>query len=256
MKRSSENGSTLFWMMSIPTVIFGSLLLLLGWMGLVPGLSDLMGTRNPVDLGVAYSAQDLDTLKVHYASGLSAPEPPQKSPSEPNAAPAAKETEPTLLPQKKGASKLRVSEQELSALANQSALKLLPLKKVQIRLSPETLEVSGTLDPSSLDGFLKGIGVREADAQRAKSAIDALGNNLPVYLRLEGGVDQGLLNLHVDEIRLGNLPLPETLTDQITKGSIRANTGNKAGYSIQQLNIGQGNMEFQGSPPDQWGLAP
>jgi hypothetical protein len=256
MKRSSENGSTLLWMMSIPAVIFGSLLLLLGWMGLVPGLSDLMGTRNPVDLGVAFAPEDLENLKVHYASGLSVQEPPQKNPSETNATPTAPESEPTRLPQKKGESTLKISEQELSALANQSALKLLPLKKVQIRLSPETLEVSGALDQSSLDGFLKGIGVRDADAQRARAAIDALGNNLPVYLRLEGGVDQGQLNLHVDEIRVGNLPLPEALTEQITKGSIRANTGNKAGYSIQQLNIGQGTMEFQGAPPDQWGLSP
>ena len=240
-----EHG-TLWWVSVFLGLLLLPWVLLLGWMGLVPGISNLMGARSPENLGVKYAATDLKKLEAKTgipfaqppASGTVAVQPVTPKPGSPPAPPPI--TKPL---------DLTVSQEELSAAINSLGAKQLPLRNVQIKLGAGTAEISGALDTSRLGDFLKTVGVRANNVERIAGWVQALGNDVPVYLKAAGGVQGAQLDLQLQSLRLGNVEIPQAQIAGMTGGGIHSNLGGNEHFSIQTVTLEQGAMKFIGALP-------
>lgn len=237
-------------MVLVLTAIFCGLGLLAA-MGLVPVLSDFLGVRTQ-DLGVTYAPKDILDLKQAYVdyrfsqvkadAGVtenrteSAPKSPES--------PSAVSREATL----------SVSNAQLSALLNSDRLAMLPMREIQAKMGPRTLELSGLLASERIDAFLKTLGAKNGLPDDLAARLSEL-DGAPLYLKLGGGVDNGSMNLKVQAVKIGLVPLPGALMSNLSERTIRGNLVNQNGYSIQSLQFGEGAMTFNGEVPADWGVS-
>lgn len=222
------------------------------WFGLVPWVADLFGSRAPQNLGVKYAAADLKRFEAKAGVKLGAPPPALP------VAPASPGQPPRPAPQPPAAPKpvdMTLSQEELSAALNSLGARLLPLRDVQVRLGPGAMELSGALDGSRLGDFLKTVGVREKDAESITRWVGALGDNLPVYAKAVGGVENGELSAQLQRLQVGGLDIPREQLDRIAKNGFHASLGTREGYAVQTLTLQAGALRFIGALPPNLGAS-
>ena len=219
------------------TIVFG-VLFFLGELGVVPGLSDALGTREADSLGVRYQPSDLETLKAAYqAARFEAAGPGSDPPG--IQGPGGIRPGPRLV----------VNNAQLSAWLNARNFKGLPLKNIHARSLLESLEISGTLDKAKMADFAQLVGRKDP---KIRGVIEQLGDldGTPVYLRFSGGVESGKLSAHLESLRLGALPLPAAVLQSLSEKEIRATTGGQGPLSIEQLRFDQDQLSFEGLMPE------
>lgn len=213
----------------------------LTYLGLVPGVSDIMGTRQPMDLGVRYTEKDLDSLKAAY----------QKA-EDPNLNPALAQSEKadSATPKKPSAPvQAKVSNAQLSALLNGKAQKFLPLKDIQARVTPDEVQISGRLNAEALLTLLKGKGIRNELLTEVQGWAP-LFDDAPVYGVLTGGVENGQMAVRVSDVSLGGLDLPEGISKFLSSSVIRAKTTAFNHSVIQETQLGDGELTVKGQGLD------
>lgn len=252
-KAGKREHGTLWWVSVFLGLLLLPWVLLLGWMGLVPGVSNLMGARSPENLGVKYAATDLKNLEaktgIPFARPPAAgagPVRPATTPKPGGSPPAAPAAPPPPITKPLD---LSISQEELSAAINTLGPKRLPLRNVQVKLGMGSAEISGALDTSRLGDFLKSVGVRAADIEHIAGWVQALGNDVPVYLKATGGVQGAQLDLQLQSLRLGNIEIPQEQLARMTGGGVHSNLGGNEHYSIQTLTLQEGAMQFSGTLP-------
>jgi hypothetical protein len=237
--------------------------ILLAWLGLVPGLSDLMGLNEAKDLGVKVSVNDARTFESKSGIQLDKVKRDIFSAAAPVTSGQEKGQIAGQLPGTTGPSgrtmriarpaNLTLSQEELTAVLNQAGSGLIPMKDMQVKLGKNTVEVSGKLDTSHLGEFLGRVGVKPQNIERISQMVSVIGGELPVYVKAHGGVENALLNLQFEQMRVGNLELP---TEKIA-GGIRSDLRGKLGNSIRSVTFQNGALDFAGSLPAEWfGAAP
>ena len=217
----------------------------LTYLGLVPGVSDIMGTRQPMDLGVRYTKKDLDSLKAAYqkAEDLNLNSAPAPAPAQSEKADSATPKKPSAPVQAK------VSNAQLSALLNGKAQKFLPLKDIQARVTPDEVQISGRLNAEALLTLLKGKGIRNellAEVQGWAPLFD----DAPVYGVLTGGVENGQMAVRVSDVSLGGLDLPEGISKFLSSSVIRAKPTAFNHSVIQETQLGDGELTVKGQGLD------
>ena len=254
MAEGKKTVSDLKWLVLFAALMVLPWMLLLGWMGFLPAVSNLVVARAPQNLGVKYAATDLKSFEAK--SGITVSPPTPTAPTvQSGGAPAAPVPPPVPAPPKP--LDLTVSQEELSAVINQLGANLLPLRKVQVKLGPGSAEISGALDTSQLDGFLQNIGVRPKDIEGVGRWVKALGDNIPIHLKANGGVADAQLNARLESLQVGGFNVPAEQLERITKGGIHADLSGKGGYSVQTLTLQEGNLKFIGAlPPSLGGPGP
>ncbi len=225
-------------------------LLLLIWFGLIPAVWGLLEARTPENLGVKYAITDLKSFEAKSGIRISPPA-PFGTATPAGKAPAASTPGVPAPPPKP--LDMTVSQEELSAVINQLGANLLPLRQVQVKLGPGSAEISGALDTSQLDGFLKNIGVRTKDIEGIGRWVKALGNNVPVHVKANGSVEDSRLNATLESLSVGGFNIPAEQLDRMTKGGIHSNL-NGEGYSVKVLTFQEGSLKFIGALPPSLGV--
>jgi len=243
------------WLMLFAALVILPWIVLLIWFGLVPALSHLLAAREPENLGVEYDVTDLKSFEAKSGITVSPSVPQQPAPATPpGGSPAATPPPAAPAPSPKPLD-LTISQEELSAVINQLGANLLPLRKVQVKLGPGSAEISGALDTSQLDGFLQNLGVRPKDIEGVGRWVKALGNNIPIHLKANGGVQDAQLSAKIESLEVGGFNVPGEQLQRITKGEIHADLNAKAGFSVQTLVLQEGNLKFIGALPPSLGGA-
>ena len=227
----------LFLLVVLPVV------LLLGWAGFVPGLSDLMGTREVQDLGVTYQTADLRSLEQKTGITVQRPVVSQDASAQPT--PSA----PSPKPRFENPRQLdtTITQEELSAVVNSSGL--LPLRDAQIRLTEGAAELSGVLDTARFEDFLRTLKVKEANIDKIAGMVKAMGDNVPLYLKASGSVQDAQVDVQWQSLRLGNLDIPQEQLSRIAHGGVHTRLRGNENFSIQTLTLHEGSLNFAGILP-------
>jgi hypothetical protein len=244
MAEGKKTVSDLKWLVLFAALMVLPWILLLGWMGFLPAVSNLVVPRAPQNLGVKYAATDLKSFEAKSGIAVSPPTPS----APPTQSGGAASVTPTVAAPTTPLD-LSVSQEELSAVINQLGANLLPLRQVQVKLGPGSAEISGALDTSQLDGFLQNIGVRSKDIEGVGRWVKALGDNIPIHIKANGGVADAQLNARIDSLQVGGFNVPAEQLERITKGGIHADLSGKSGYSVQTVTLQEGNLKFIGALP-------
>ena len=223
---------------------------LMAAMGLVPLLSDFLGAGK-ADLGIQYASSDILELRHSYEKYLAGVKRPDIGmTSAPTDSGQSKELKPDLTDTARHQA-MSISNAQLSALLNSDKFTVLPMRDIQAKSGTGTIELSGILAADRLGPFLKSVGAKAKLSEELQSRLSDL-DGAPLYLKLDGGVENGSMNLKVQTVKVGLVSLPDALMAGVADRGIHANLMNQSGFSIQSLQFGEGGVRFDGVVPPDW----
>lgn len=229
---------------SIVTLVIVVPLLIAGWMGFVPGLSNILGSRTPKDLGVTWTAADLTSYKAktgtNFLDFVNAPANPDK--------PGKK----TIFSDPKTVTNLVLTQAEITAAINSLGWELAPLTNVQVRLTPGTMEVSGNVKLDRVVDFVNfigGVGYSSSDVQKAVNAGKSFVNGAAFYAKARASVTDNVLGFTLENVQIGRYAPPLDVATKVISTGGSNGLHNTKYLDVQSATIGQGTLSFSGTYP-------
>lgn len=230
----------------------------LAYVGFVPGLTELMRTNKPIDLGVAYSAADFNRLgdnnafgievgNYDAASGLSIKNISSMSPGSKLVTYGVRTNEATL------------TQAELTAFVNMIPWANSPLSNSQIRLEPGTFEFSGNVKARYVSNLIKAI--YPAGNYGQLSPFLKLATHLQnpaVYAKMSVSIDNvaaqaahGRMHLKVLALKVNRMDLSKDVSQM---NAINMNVGQGSWaqglpFSLGSLTVSNGQLDVYGTLP-------
>jgi len=178
----------------IISIIVLSILLFIGYLGYIPGLSTLLGANKPRDLGVKYT--DSDKASARAKSQLIYGVLPENTP-------------PEMSIRRSGSRKISTTfnSAEMTSLMNNRPWKYWPIEKVQLRINDDgSAELSGVVINEKLKGYAAAIGV---PAKASELITKFLPKNPAFYVKAKTSLTENKVSeFDVQSVYLGKVPLP------------------------------------------------
>jgi len=165
----------------------------LGYLGFVPGLSDVMGSNKPRDLGITYTASDLNSANSKLGVTIK-----------------------TLPPTENGIDSLSRSGQqqvtasftsaELTALFNDHSQKwkYYPIKDIQVKIGDDgTIEMSGVLLVNRFKGLADALEIPEGGRSQIRPYLSYVSSNPSIYIKGRLSVANNVVQSDITEIQIG-----------------------------------------------------
>lgn len=201
------------------TVALGTLTV--GYLGFVPGVSDVMGTNKPIDLGVEYTATDLNSANQKLSQLYSASKPTQ----------------------------IQLTSNELTALmADQSEKsESIPIQQPQVKVTETGVQISGILDVEKFSKITETSGISSSLKSQIESAARLVKTNPSIYLDMSIDVQDGELQTMINSAKIGQINIPreqlKSNTSMLTEEMKQ--TLESSGIKIQSLKTVDGKMGIQ-----------
>jgi hypothetical protein len=228
-------------------VIFLALLLFYGYLGFLPGVSDIMGSNKPRDLGVKYTAADLTSINNKLAITYKT-----LSPTAEGAA--------SLLETGSKHVELKVTQEELTALINDHAVKwkYYPIDTVQVKINQDgVVEMSGVLKIDRWRGYADSIKLTENIRSEVRPYVALAIGNPAVYLKGTLSIS-GFTQMNIREVQIGNFPYLSSLV-QGNEGLVESFTDYAAKFynlKITSATFSGGQLSAIAEIPQEISLAP
>ncbi len=217
--------------------------LVLGYLGFVPGVSAIMGSNRPRDLGVRYTEADLQSLMAKNGvqdielMGISTPEG-------------------SLV--YSGSRPLRnsFSQEELTArMADNEKVKYNPLSEPQLRINPDgTAEISGRADLDMIDEAAVAFNAPSRRVEAAMPYIDKIKklNSEPAfYAKGKIAIVNNQIELDLQKAEIGRTPLPlDKIPKEDLEGYLEEMMNVVPGLNVKSLTFEDGKMSFDGTVPE------
>ncbi len=221
----------------VVVVVIG--VLVLGYLGFVPGLSNLMGANKPAKLGGTYSAADYtsvmsktgiqmnDNLANRYLPKSQKVYGPPKTVS------------------------VDMTPAEILAILNTKPMSPnVPFKDYDLRINADnSVEASALLE---VDKIANNDQIPQEVKDALKSVNDAGLKEVPVYMKGDVSVVNGQLNYTAEDIKIGKLSIPAgQVNDAKSQVSNYFQTleSHIPGLSIKNASIINGKLHFDGTVP-------
>lgn len=214
--------------------------LLVGYLGFVPGLSHWLGSDKPRDLGVKYSTEMID--QAQEKTGVEVVQLPDST---------SVEASIQLSGQKEV--NYSLTSQELTALANRS-WKYFPISQVQLKINSDgSVEGSGVVDINKISAYSKAVGFSVETAEKTIDDYKIPRMVIPFYFKFTGNAKDNQVNLQPQALEVGRLGIPGgVLSENARKLSefLSISISRSPGFSIKTLTFSDGKMNFEGTVPE------
>ena len=230
------------WVVMIVAVLLLVPLLYASWLGFIPGLSNLLGANNPVDLGVTYTEQDLQGFydktsqeMLDYAN-----------------APVDASGYKTIFANPEPMD-LQVTQEEITARINNTDWVYMPMDNVQVRLGEgNVIEVSGNVNTDALEGFIPfigGVGYSQEDIDTGLNWLKRMAGNPAVYISSVGTITNNKLNLTINEVKIGRWGAPLDEASKVLTTATENALRGVVGMDVTSATFGNGYIDFVGEAP-------
>ncbi|MCX6642028.1 MAG: hypothetical protein NTV15_01395 [Candidatus Bathyarchaeota archaeon] len=192
-----------------------------GYLGFVPGVSDVMGTNKPIDLGVDNTAKDLSSIKQKLSQLYTASKPTQ----------------------------IQLTSNELTALLVDQAEKSesIPLLQPQVKVTETGVQVSGILDVEKFRKITETSNISSSLKSQLETTVNLVKTNPSIYLDLSLTIQDGELQSMINLAKIGQISIPLE--------QLKSNTGilteemkqalEASGIKIQNLKTVDGKIDIQ-----------
>lgn len=232
-------GSILRFLFVVILILAIGAVVLLGYFGLFPALSNIMGTNKPRDLGMQYS-------EASFRSAL------EKSDVEMRELP---QSDPRIIAYE-GSHPVEASftDEELTAHAHNRDWVGYPVADMQVRINDDdTAEVSGVLKLTQIGPFLEAMNISQADFEKGLAEANIPLKDVPFYAKGFGSAQNNTLDITMTNFEVGRFPVPRGIIDQYQDEltdfgySIMRNI---PGFSVNEARFENGSIYFDGELPD------
>jgi hypothetical protein len=184
------------WIVTISIIIV--IVLTLGYFGLFPGVSTLLGANRPKDLGVKYTATDLkagrDLAKIELKDQVG---------------------DKTLVFEGSKSISGDYSSAVMTAMINSAKYKYYPLTNTQILVHDDgSIETSGNINISKVGQWSLDLGASEGLVSKAKSYIGYISPNPSFYLKGKMSIVNNQISLNISEAKVSRYTAPESIINQ------------------------------------------
>ena len=214
---------------------------LLGMLGLVPGLSSILGA-GPKDLGIRYDENDSKAARVKSGGTEIIALPPGTSASED-----------FRLEGKKDA-RFTMDSKELTAHSNNRPWKNYPVKNLQIKIHEDgSVEASAILLVSKAMPYAMALGYSEQQIRDAMKQYSLPPFEVPIYVMGKGLVVNDSVTVDAKTVKIGAIPLPG---DIVTRANNEAESvlndligKHSSAFHAEEVSFVGGKMTFVGQVP-------
>lgn len=225
-------------------LLFTLVILVAGWFGFVPGLSNIMGARTPKDLGVTWTEADFESYKAKTNTTFKnfdvAPDNPEK--------PGKK----TVFADPLTVSELTLTQAEITAAINSLNWAWLPAENVQVRLSDGTVEISGNVKLDHIEDFVKFIGGVGYDSEDVAKAADwgrRFVDGGAFYAKGAASVSNNQLTLDLQQVQIGRFSAPIDIASTVVYTGGSNGINNVQNLDISSAKVEAGILKFSGTYP-------
>jgi hypothetical protein len=215
--------------------------LVLGYLGFVPGLSDLFGSNKPRDLRVTYTSNDFKSASAKTGitiTDLPSGATPEQSPK----------------PSDQRGVYITFTQAELNALLNSRQWKNYPLSDCQLRINADgTMELTGILLKDSLQGYAKAKGTTKDKLKFLTDYLIYIPGNLAFYIKGTAEVTNGqIVNANITDFEVGKLSLTGQVKDNMDRliNLAQKKMAGSHDFSIKSLKLVKGGVQFEGTLPN------
>lgn len=171
-------------------------ILYIGYLGFVPGLSDLMGTNKPRDLGVRYDVTDQKSAEQKFVT----------------IANYMNEGIP------KNAEPVKMTEGEISSAVAAWDWKDKPFSNVQVKIEKEgVIAVSGAILTEKLSSLAKSLNGDEPATAQILEQVKTFGKTVPFLAKTSLLVENGKAKIQVVSLEIGRFVIPATIINQVNQ---------------------------------------
>jgi hypothetical protein len=230
--------SNKFWV--IIAVIILIPVLVLGYLGFVPIVSDILGANKPVDLGVKATAQDYASASLKLGRSR-------------ETLPAADVPETSLRFSGSHDVDTSFTQEEVTATMQTRKYRYNPLgNDFQARFNNDgTVEMSGTIRMNNLRPYGKASGVSDEEQDEIMDKVGLIKVNPAFYVKGTGYVQNNRLYMDVKEAKLGRLSVPtEVFEGNYISNFVEDRIQNIPGLRVDSLKVEEGELRFKGTYPD------
>lgn len=226
--------------MIILVTIMAVVVLTLGFIGFIPGLSKFL--VKPKDLGVQPDPAIVSEVnsRVGYMVDLNNPDVPSVS-------------EPVYSGQK-------VIDDQFSSVEITSVLdswsrewRITPFYSVQVSLDGNGGAASGVLKLSKALEMASRLGYTNQEIERAKSYATFVNGDVPFFAQGSVSVVENQVNLDLNSIQVGRVTLPDSISvplERLVEDVVEKRIGVTTGLEVDSLTIEDGKMKLLGMIPE------
>lgn len=217
------------------------IVLVLGYLGFVPGVSNLFGSNKPKNLGVTYTQADYDS--AHLKDGTTH-----------TIIPSSSSPQGSIIFSGSHPVNAVYTQAEITALFNDRQWEYYPLKNIQIRINADnTEEISGTVITSRLKGYAEALNLVGSNQAAIDKYLNLIPGNPAFYAKGTVEVENGqIVNTDITDFKIGNLTLTKQVQDNLQGIISHAYTEMAAypGFEMTTLQFSNGEVKFVGALPD------
>lgn len=226
--------------MIILVTIMAVVVLTLGFIGFIPGLSKFL--VKPKDLGVQPDPAIVSEVnsRVGYMVDLNNPDVPSVS-------------EPVYSGQK-------VIDDQFSSVEITSVLdswsrewRITPFYSVQVSLDGNGGAASGVLKLSKALEMASRLGYTNQEIERAKSYATFVNGDVPFFAQGSVSVVENQVNLDLNSIQVGRVTLPDSISvplERLVEDVVEKRIGVTTGLEVDSMTIEDGKMKLLGMIPE------
>ncbi len=215
-----------------------------GWLGLVPGLSLIMGSNTAKDLGVHYTDADFSSYQAKTSAVFidfsEAPDNPAK--------PGKK----AVFAVPKTTTDMTLTDQEITAALNSINWAWMPLNNPQVKFSDGSLEASGTINMAHITDFVHfigGVGYDDAAVQKAVDYGKKTVGNAPIYIKAAASVENDTLTLQLQEVKIGRFTVPKDIANKVLRTGTTNAIVKADNFEAKKVTFTNGELHFSGTYP-------
>lgn len=212
-----------------------------GLAGFVPGLSTILGTNKPKDLGVKITPED--SIKAQEKSRVVIVELPQYT----------SVTESYVLEGRREL-KLSFDSTEATAIINNRPWKYYPFSNLQLLINlNDTMEITGMVDMSLVTDYAKALGYSTGDIEKALLEYQIPKINMPFYAKGTASIIENKVSFDVTQLEVGRVPVSSKIlsSNKLRIESLVQDLVNKQkGFSAKKLIVENGSIVFEGTLPE------
>lgn len=227
--------------------LVAGVVLVLGYLGFVPGLSSVFGSDKPRDLGVANDpavlAQVLSDTKVQLA---------ELQPGLEGSAGVAFEGQVAI--------KQGFDSKELTAVMNSCKWRYCMMSDSQVRVNADgSVEVAGLVHFDRVSGYASRFSMPVDRLNEALSSLKLAPATMPIYVKGRPAATNDAVSLNIERIELGRLPAPQDQVDKYAgeiDGFVESQLAQVPGFSMKSVSVADGNLNFDGTHPAKVSVSP
>ena len=225
-----------------------AVVLLLGFLGFVPVLSDILGANRGLDLGVKYTKTDYDSA-INKLGITITPLAPGLPPSDSVVVHGSHIVNQTL------------TSTELTALENSlsDTWAYFPFRDSQIRINHDgSVEVQAKLPVDRFDGFAAALKLPDSVKNEFGSYADLIKTSPSFYMKFTLSIKDGKAQSSISSLKVGMIDVPasELAGIQSAYTSLVQTLADRSPRVIDELTFGDGSMHIVGTLGNEISLSP